>query len=390
MADDPQCARRAGENRARDYIEIILAFVAIFAAFVFLRTFDVLPRFAISEGMSYGVAFLIGLAASVSTCLAVTGGLLVALAAKYGEAKAASTSFERFLPHAYFNAGRILGYTVFGAAIGALGSAFSLSPEINGLLMIGASAVMIVLGLQILRVLPSLGLIRSLASVGAVRRIQSHTEGQTGPIVLLLGAATFFLPCGFTQALQLYVLAKGSAIGGALVMLAFSLGTLPALLSLSLVSSFSRGAFQRYFLKAAGAAVVVLGLVNVEYGLVLTGNGTTVTALLGGATSSKDARAAVVDGKQIIEMKVVGLDYEPNQFTVTAGVPVVWRISAEEAEGCGRVLIVPKLRVRRFLSPGATNIVAFTPENPGEIEFNCGMGMMTPNSKFIVVDKSQG
>ena len=56
-------------------------------------------------------------------------------------------------------------------------------------------------------------------------------------------------------------------------MLAFALGTLPALLSLSALSSFAKGAFQRHFLKFAGAAVIVLGVMNIQYGLVLTGSG---------------------------------------------------------------------------------------------------------------------
>ena len=88
-----------------------------------------------------------------------------------------------------------------------------------------------------------------------------------------LGAATFFLPCGFTLALQLYVLGQGSALTGALTMLVFALGTLPALAAISAVSSFVTGRAQAYFLKAAGAAVIVLGLFNIQYGLVQGGSG---------------------------------------------------------------------------------------------------------------------
>jgi sulfite exporter TauE/SafE len=88
----------------------------------------------------------------------------------------------------------------------------------------------------------------------------------------LLGGLTFFLPCGFTQALQLYVLAKGDVLTGGLILLAFALGTLPALLSLSALSSFAKGVFQRRFLKIAGAAVVVLGL-NIQSGLARSGIG---------------------------------------------------------------------------------------------------------------------
>ena len=76
--------------------------------------------------MSYGLAFLIGLVASVSSCLAVTGGLLVALAAKYNETNPYLTDRQRLIPPLYFNLGRIISYTLLGGAIGALGSALTL------------------------------------------------------------------------------------------------------------------------------------------------------------------------------------------------------------------------------------------------------------------------
>jgi sulfite exporter TauE/SafE len=69
--------------------------------------------------MSYGLVFVIGLVASVSSCIAVTGGLLVAIAARYSEASAALTPVQRMRPHIYFNAGRILSYTLLGGAVGA-------------------------------------------------------------------------------------------------------------------------------------------------------------------------------------------------------------------------------------------------------------------------------
>jgi hypothetical protein len=56
-------------------------------------------------------------------------------------------------------------------------------------------------------------------------KIHDLTEKEVKGGAFILGASTFFLPCGFTQALQLYVLAKGSFTTGALTMLAFALGT---------------------------------------------------------------------------------------------------------------------------------------------------------------------
>lgn len=89
-------------------------------------------------------------------------------------------------------------------------------------------------------------------------------------------------------------------------------------------------------------------------------------------------------------MRIVGYSYIPNRFTVTQGVPVEWRIDASEAAGCGRILLAPRLGVQRLLSDNSTTTISFTPQEAGEFGFNCGMGMMTPNSKFIVVAKANG
>jgi hypothetical protein len=251
---------------------------------------------------------------------------------------------------------------------------------------------MIALGLQMLGLFPSLaGLVPTLPKALA-HRIHDVAARDTKDTAFLLGGLTFFLPCGFTQALQLYVLAQGDILTGALTMLAFALGTLPALVSLSALSSFAKGAFQKRFLKFAGAAVILLGFLNIQYGLVLTGSGMQEapgSAAAGPVTLPKDQQSAAA-GPQRISMKVVGLDYQPNRFTVKQGVPVEWWIDGSEAAGCGRILLAPRLRIQKFLSANSTTLITFTPDQTGEFAFNCGMGMMTPNSKITVVPRDKG
>jgi len=376
------------KNTSRDYVEIGGVFIILVGFYLVLKQFDILPdRLAVPSTISYGLALVIGMVASISSCIAVTGGLLLAVAAKYNAANPSLTGIQRFKPHIYFNAGRIASYTVLGGAIGALGSTFSLSAETNGLLIILASAVMIVLGLQMLNLFSSLKGLQPRMPKFIAHRIHALSEKETKSGALILGASTFFLPCGFTQSLQLYVLAKGSFTIGALTMLAFAIGTLPALISLSAVSSFASGAFQRYFLKFAGVAVVILGLFNIQSGLTLTATavGTSTSAASNEAPSESATQfVPVVDGKQIVDMKLVGYRYEPHQFNVVQGVPVEWRIDAREAAGCGRILLAPKAGVRKLL-PFGTTLITFTPQDLGEIRFNCGMGMMTPGSKITVL-----
>jgi sulfite exporter TauE/SafE/copper chaperone CopZ len=377
-----------------EYLQIGAAFLIVAGVFFALKEFDFVPRTpGISDNMGYGLVFLIGLVASVSSCMAVTGGLLVALAARYNDANKQLTGTERLQPHIYFNVGRIVSYTLFGGAIGAIGSAMTLSPEINGVLIFLASAVMIVLGLKMLNLFPSLGQFQPTMPKFLAHKIHDLASRGSKKGAFALGASTFFLPCGFTQSLQLYALSKGSITVGALTMLAFALGTLPALFSLSAISSFAQGSFQRYFVKVAGVAVVFLALVNIQYGFVLTGSdfsGGTKSAPLSADMKQEKVSDAKVDEAQIVNMKVVGLDYIPNRFTVKQGVPVEWRIDAKEADGCARVLLAPKLGIRKFLFADLPNTVTFTPQSAGEFSFNCGMGMMTPDSKFTVMPNVKG
>lgn len=367
-------------SRLRHFGEISAIFAVVAAAYLLLRRFDLLQGgLAVSDHLTYGLVFLIGLAASVSTCMAVTGGLLLAAAAKYDAVSAATAPATKFKLHLYFNAGRLVGYAVFGGVIGALGSALALSAEINGVLMLAASVIMVTIGLQLIGLLPSFGLAR-LVPASWLERARTNSTRQSGPAAFLLGVLTFFFPCGFTQALQLYVLSQASAVTGALTMLVFALGTLPALLSLSAVTSFVRGAAQRYLLKFAGALLILLSLVNIQYGLLLSGIETPRTL-----QTTRVDHVPISGGVQVASMKIVGLTYSPNRFSVQQGIPVSWRIDASEADGCGVVLIVPRLGIRRLLATNATNIIGFMPGEPGEIEFNCGMGMMTPDSKFTVI-----
>ena len=247
---------------------------------------------------------------------------------------------------------------------------------------------MVLLGLNMLGLLPSVGHYLPRLPRALSDRLHNAASYETRSAAFLLGGATFFLPCGFTQALQLYVLSNGSFATGALTMLAFALGTLPALLSLSTISSLAKGAFQRHFLRFAGAAVILLGIMNVQYGLVLTGSD--MNAGHGRATGNQ------VDGRGRRDRAPTD-QHESRRARVPAqpvhgetGRPVQWWIDASEADGCGRFLIVPRLRIQKLLSANSTTLITFTPDKPGEYAFNCGMGMMTPDSKIIVTPDGKG
>ena len=378
-------------NGKPDYGQIASMFFFVLAAYVVLDQFNLIPEGpGIGKNMSYGFIFVIGLAAAFSSCLAVAGGLLLAIAAKYNAANPGLSGLMKLKPTLYFNAGRVVGYTVFGAAIGELGSVFTLSSFGTGVVSVLASLVMIVLGFQMLNLFPWMKRFQPRIPKVLGHFVHDFSGGagtrSGGPA--LAGAATFFLPCGFTQGLQLYVLSIGSPVAGALTMLAFSLGTLPGLLSLSMISSFARGSFQTYFVRFAAVVVVMLGFWNIQNGLALAGIDVSPSALLLGNEPVQTADAnpvEIVDGKQIVDMKVIGLSYSPSKFTVQAGIPVEWRIDGREARGCAQVLVARSIGVTKFLSRDNTTTIAFTPKEPGSIPFRCTMGMTTRGAQFVVI-----
>ena len=382
----------AHQNTAIDYMQMGWMFLVVVVAYYILKQFNFLPNFGISEHMSYSLIFLIGLVAAVSSCIAVVGGLLVAMSGTYSEAHPEMSGAEKFRPHIYFNIGRIAGYTAFGAAVGALGSVMTLSPRANGYLMVLVSVVMLMLGFQLLHLFPGLRRFSPKMPKFISHKIHDLSTKESRGAPFALGALTFFLPCGFTQALQLYVLASGDWKIGALTMLTFSLGTMPALLSLSAVSSFAKGVFQKHFLRFAGVLIVLLSLFNINNGLTLAGYNIASAFSFGSSNTgeSNTPTVQIVDGKQIIKMKVSGYTYTPNRFTVVEGVPVEWQIDGGNAAGCGKVIVMPSLGISKYLSPQGITTITFTPTQTGDVPFNCSMGMMTRGSGFTVIPNTSG
>ena len=371
----------------------------VFGLYFFLSRAGVLGgtfSIGISDSMSYGYVFLIGLVAALSTCMAVTGGLLLTVSAKYAQTHPNLSGAEKIRPHVYFNIGRILSYTLLGGVVGVIGSAFAFSPKAAGYLSIAASLLMVALALSMLNI-PGIARLKILRMPKFISHRVHDLSGRPGKSApFLLGAATFFLPCGFTQALQIYALSTGSFATGAATMLAFSLGTLPALGTLGAVSSFAKGGFARVFPKFMGAFVLILGVLNIGNGLALTGSNVSLANIFRGSPANtislsalaagiNDPNVTIEDGTQVVRMAVDGTHYVPNHFTVYQGLPVRWMVYGKNTYGCASVLTVPKYGISKYIQQGAESEINFTPTETGELRFTCSMGMYS--GTFTVVPR---
>lgn len=167
--------------------------------------------------------------------------------------------------HLAYSGGRITSYMLAGAAVGAVGQAGLLMRDAVPVqhLLFGLSSLMLVLlGLYLAGLW---GAVRRLESVGAVlwKHLQPYTRKllpvNTVPRALALGALWGWLPCGLVYSVLLTALAGGSAAQGALIMLAFGLGTLPNLLAIGLFWERIKDTVQAPRVRLA-AGVLVAGL----------------------------------------------------------------------------------------------------------------------------------
>lgn len=338
--------------------------------------------FSVGTGMSLGAIFIIGLVAASSSCIAISGGLLLSAAARFNERYGSASPMGRMRPVFLFIAGRVAGYSVLGGLLGVIGKILAPSPLFTAFIAILAAVYMVVMGLDMLQIAPQWLKDMMPSMPKSLSHRVMDAEGKESPFMpIALGAATFFLPCGFTQALQLYALTTGSFTTAALSLGVFALGTAPALIALGWASSSLKGKAGRFFFKFSGALVVVLGLWNIQNGLAIAGYPLSLPTFA--ASTSVTAKqvpdpadlAPIVDGKQVIKMNVVASGYEPSHFTIRAGTPVRWEIDATNGGGCASVLISRQLGIQKLLGTDPNNVIEFTPSLTGEIPFSCSMGM---------------
>jgi uncharacterized protein len=174
----------------------------------------------------YLALFLVGLLGGTH-CVGMCGGIVSALSMGVP---------ARWSMHLSYNFGRILSYTAAGAIAGMLGAA-SLTLDgqapVRLMLYLLANLMLVALGLYLL------GVTRALAfTERAGQRLWRHVQPLTRRFLpantmlkaFPLGILWGWLPCGLVYSALATALSAGSPGRGALLMLAFGLGTLPNLL----------------------------------------------------------------------------------------------------------------------------------------------------------------
>ena len=301
-------------------------------------------------GMSLGALFLVGLMTSLH-CVAMCGGINIASTGRTRQSAV------------WYNLGRVVSYTLIGGLVGALGSAFSLSTAVQAGIQLFAAAFMLLMALNLL------GCFRFLPTFRLPKKLNGLFRSRSA---FVIGLANGLMPCGPLQAMQLFALSTGSWYMGALSMLCFSLGTVPLMLGIGLVSGKLNRRFSGPMRIASAALIAVMGMSMLQNALALSGLSAPAAVQ---PEIREDGTAYLADGVQLVHTTLDYRSYAP--ITVKAGIPVRWTITADSSvlNGCNEALVIPEYGIQKGLAPG-DNVIEFTPTEAGAFPYSCWMGMI--------------
>jgi sulfite exporter TauE/SafE/copper chaperone CopZ len=362
----------------------------IFIALLLILGFLVLNKSGLSDlvnvtsSSSLPLFFAFGLLAGISSCAALVGGIILSMSKQWSDLYSSDAStWQKMKPHLMFNFGRLVSYGILGGILGLIGSKLQLSLEFSSLLVIAVSALMILLSLQMLGV-KGFSRFQITAPKFITRYLSDETNFSGRYMPFGMGAATFFLPCGFTITAQGLALLSGNFVQGGLIMISFALGTLLPLLAIgfSSVKLSQNPRWSERFLKIAGIVVLFFALFNINAQLKVLGfnfSGSVINSSVGATNSvSEEGLPSIINGKQILKMEASSRGYAPNNLKVRLGMPVRWEITDTGTSGCTNAIISRSLFDGQIsLTPGQVAIKEFTPTKAGKYVFSCWMGMIS-------------
>jgi len=220
------------------------------------------------SAISLSAAFATGVLGSVH-CFAMCGGLAGALGMR---ARSKGQTPARAFGNALLTqTGRIGSYMMVGAIVGAAGAALAIVMEwihLVAILRVLAGVLLLAIALRVAFAWNPFAWLeraggrlwsRYLAKLVPVNAspAQQSSKAQS----LLLGAVWGWLPCGLVYSMVLFAAFAGNASQGALIMLAFGAGTLPSMLSSSLLATHLARLLKTSGVRwVAAAALVLFGL----------------------------------------------------------------------------------------------------------------------------------
>lgn len=217
----------------------------------------------ITEGIGLGLAFVVGLLTSFH-CVGMCGGFIVA----YTTADDGPRRNPLRL-HAWYALGKFISYGAIGAGFGFLGHSISVSHGIRVGVTMAAGLVLVLYGLTSLGLLPLQRWMGARTPTRVLRFFTGLRSRYQHPMIFGLFSGVMVM-CGPLQAIYVAAAGTGSALQGAVLLLAFAAGTLPLLMGFGMATGFLSMRFTRRALQVASVAVIVLGALMINRGVAMS------------------------------------------------------------------------------------------------------------------------
>ncbi|MGH2725784.1 MAG: sulfite exporter TauE/SafE family protein, partial [Actinomycetota bacterium] len=287
------------------------------------------------------------------------------------------------IPVSGFLAGKLASHTLLGAVLGVVGSAVQMSFRTRAITQIVAGILMLLLATDLLgfrgfrKIVPQ-------PPARFTRLVRRNAKSQALAAPAVLGFATVLIPCGVTLSVTFLAIASGSPFAGAAIMAAFVLGTSPLFALLGYAARRSASLLRGRLAKASAIAVVVVGLISLNSGLILVGSPVTLSSALSSLTSrSANAEAGAdapqaqlgTDGVQQILIEARSTSYSPSLIRAKSGVKTVLTLRTNRTRGCTRAFVIPSANFQKLLPETGDTAIDLGSLPPGRINYTCGMGM---------------
>jgi uncharacterized protein len=361
------------------------------------------------------IAFITGLTTGGLSCLAVQGGLLAASLAhqieqdllipqpapvtkakttreKYRQRQNQQARTDTALPILLFLLAKLVAYTILGFFLGWLGSFLTISPLSRAIMMILIGIFMVGNGLRMLNVHPIFRFFNLEPPKFITRYIRRVAKNRTDAVTpLFLGALTVFIPCGVTQAMMAAALATGSALTGAAMMFAFTLGTSVLFFLVAYLATRLGARLEKYFMTFVAIVVLVFGLITLNSGLNLMGSplsfeNVTRSLFAVEETASTGSSAEAAGPPQTGDLLVIQATnggYTPDVLHANAGKAYTLSVVTENTVSCARDFVIPALDYYVLLPKTGQESIEIPPQEPGSVlRYTCSMGMYTGQIVF--------
>jgi uncharacterized protein len=362
-------------------------------------------------------AFITGITSGGLSCLAVQGGLVTSSIAQkieeefkkrpQSKSKTHPTK-SRQLPVAqpilFFLTAKLIMHTLLGFMLGGIGSFFTLTPVMRGVLQIGIGIFMLGNALRMFNVHPIFRYFSLEPPKVVTRYIRklSKNGSSTALTPIFLGALTILIPCGITQAMMATAVGTGSPVLGAMLMFAYILGTGPVFFGVTYLATKLGSLWEKQLLRFAAVVILIMGLVALDSGLNLTGSPVSFSRVYAAFSESQaevqsplqptlavynpevpsltqgDTAAEAQADDHVVQINVKNNGYQPAKVYTKAGLDITLKLITSNVYSCSRAFVIPALNLEKVLEATGVAEIKIPAQKAGStLQFSCSMGMYT-------------